>query len=581
MTVYSPRFREQLIRGLEEDGLEELTVRLVRPRYPQAHRTGRGGDGGIDVLSDRQHPPERAWQCKTSMAGEAAWGSCRKSVAAAMAGDAPPKHYTFVFNHRLSEAQQTFWHDTLIPEWREAYPDLETIDYCDELASAIEDRPDVLDWLADGALATYVRTTLEQAAATGVNPLADAVDLSEGLDGVARHAEAVGAGDPRFAYGETGREADAGDGDLPDRVARFSITAGQRDSLPTFKAARRAGDRITEVTARPRDGAHVRPPKPWFADTPEGELARAQARARLARGESIVLEGPHVGLTGGDLPNRFAWPTTQNETGELELSPSEPLLLTVTLELPGVGTVAESIEVFQVPAEAGADMASAGAVGGTVLSLDFFPTAKKGPEGDWIECVIGVTLALEGESAHSALRGLGFARAFGEAEQIHLHCPKLLPKDGYSIPGAMEQGAHEAEIWEVAAKIALALDGLQRRDGVERTMPSVVAEHDLERADLVLHLLWEEEVVVKVDPGAEFPVPLPADAADGDLRRLLTLTRELPPLAGQATGLIVEQTVENATPLRIERSPRGTVVLICEAGEQGASIVGRTADHAS
>lgn len=582
MAVDPQRFREQLIRGLTEDGLEELTLRLVRTEYPDAHRTGRGRDGGIDVLSGYERPPARAWQSKTSTKGEADWTECRGSIKSAMNGETPPKHYTFVFNHPLSEGQRNFWRDTLLPELQGAYPQLDTIDYWDDLAWKVEDHPAIVDWLTDGALATYVRTTLAQTAATGTNPLANAVDVTEGLGAVAEHAKAVGRGDPRFAYGEAGREVDAGDSELVDRRAHFSMSAGQRDALPSFKLALRDGDQVQELTARPREGVQVRPPIPWFADTEEGRRARALARASLAHGRAIEFTGSHVGVRGGDVPDRFAsWfdPEQTSGTGQLELGASEPLELTLILALPDVGNVPEVIAMYRVPEEPGADIAYAGAVGGAILAIDVFPAEQGRGKGDdkWVECTLTVTLAVHGETARDALRGLGFAQAFGAAEDLHFSCPGLLPDEGYDIHGQLPLGEEEAATWEVAAKIALALDGLQLRDGLARHMPEAVDARDVARAELILHLLQDDEVAVEVGADTEFPAPLPPEAkSDDDPSDWLTCTAELPPFLGQPTALTVNQTVENATPLRIEATPRGSLALICKAGTAGASIVMRT-----
>src|SRR6202034_910631 len=108
-----------------DDGLEELTLRLIRPEYPQARRSGRGKGGGIDVLSDLDLPPARAWQCKNRTSGF--WDSCRESLSAAMGDDHPPPHYTFVFPRPLTGPQRDFWRNDFLPEQRELYPDLQTL----------------------------------------------------------------------------------------------------------------------------------------------------------------------------------------------------------------------------------------------------------------------------------------------------------------------------------------------------------------------------------------------------------------------------------------------------------------------
>jgi len=57
------RHIQRLLDALTDEGLEDLTHRLVKPEYPEAHRV-RGKDGGIDVLSDYGKSPERGWQAK-------------------------------------------------------------------------------------------------------------------------------------------------------------------------------------------------------------------------------------------------------------------------------------------------------------------------------------------------------------------------------------------------------------------------------------------------------------------------------------------------------------------------------------
>jgi hypothetical protein len=74
MTVVDPsRYRETLVTSLTNDGLEDLTHRLVLPNYPGACRTGPGRDGGIDVLSDLGTPPARGWQAKNYPRGDVSW----------------------------------------------------------------------------------------------------------------------------------------------------------------------------------------------------------------------------------------------------------------------------------------------------------------------------------------------------------------------------------------------------------------------------------------------------------------------------------------------------------------------------
>lgn len=87
-----------------------------------------------------------------------------------MAAEQRPRHYTFVFNHALPAGQRDFWRDTLLPELHSAYPEAETIDYWDNLDRRVEEHPELIAWLTDGAFGTYVRRTLEQTAATEGQP---------------------------------------------------------------------------------------------------------------------------------------------------------------------------------------------------------------------------------------------------------------------------------------------------------------------------------------------------------------------------------------------------------------------------
>jgi hypothetical protein len=564
-----------------DDGLEELTLRLARKECPNARLTGSGRDGGIDVVSDRSRRPARGWQAKTSSSGKASWTKCRASLKAAMQGPFSPSHYTYVFSHRLSEEQRLFWLDELHPQETAKYPGLRVLDYWDDLATRVEPFPEILDWLTGGALGAYVRRTLELAAATGVNPLADAVDIAEGAKGVAKHARAIGQTDPRFAYGVTGREADAGDRALRNRIARFTMTTGDRDALPRFTLTIRDGAAVEQLTAAPRSGTDVSAPQPWFADNEDGERARAEARASLARGRSVKFQGAHVGIAGGDIPDRFReWSTAPGGApGTLEIGISEPLHLVVTLTLPDAETTVELVEIYQVPPLPGARLAYAGAVGGAVVAIDVRDaeppeTAGKTEVVGWVEALFSVTLAVQDESVGDAMRGLGFARAFGVADRMHFHCPGLLPPAGYDVDGQVPMEREAAEIWEVAATIAAALDGLQRRDGHTRRMPVAVRPGDFVRAQQALKLLREGEI--RVDAGERFQVALPPTArlAD-DLDRWQRIVAELPPIAGQPTGLQVEQTVEGAEPFRITNTEHGTLALAYRSTRGGAQIVRR------
>lgn len=190
------RARLVLLASLSDDGLEELILRLVKPEYPAAHRTGPGRDGGVDVLSDLNNPPARAWQSKNYATTAVPWTKCRDSLKGAMSGAARPRHYTFVFARRLRASERDFWRDEFLPQQRALYPQLESLDYWDDLDTRLEERPDLIDLLNDGALGGYMRSSLEMTAVSGVNPLAGAADVVRDSRSAAEHAVETGATDP-------------------------------------------------------------------------------------------------------------------------------------------------------------------------------------------------------------------------------------------------------------------------------------------------------------------------------------------------------------------------------------------------
>jgi hypothetical protein len=173
---------------------EDLTLRLFKPEYPDAHGV-RGNDGGIDVLSDYETPPARGFQAKNYEA--VPWGECRDSLRAAMNGD-KPRHYSFVFPFQLTKNQRNFWRYDFLPEQEELYPDL-VLDYVDDLVFRVEERPDLVNLLSDGTYAKYFRSTIALAAAEGVNPLASAADLVTDPLTMAEHAKQVGNAIPTSA----------------------------------------------------------------------------------------------------------------------------------------------------------------------------------------------------------------------------------------------------------------------------------------------------------------------------------------------------------------------------------------------
>lgn len=576
------RYRQRLIlvACLSDGGLEDLILRLVKPDYPAAHRTGPGRDGGIDVLSDLNNPPQRAWQSKNYPNWDISWTKCRDSLKSAMNGPARPRHYTFAFPRRLKASERDHWRDVFLPEQRELHPELETLDYWDDLDTRLESRPDLVDQLSDGALAGYMRPILEMTAATGVNPLAGAADVVQDSESAAAHAIATGVTDPNYVYGYTGREAGVADEGLAERRMAFTLTNARRDGLPHYTVALRDGAQVREFTAQPRAGAEILAPEPWFAPGPDGEQLREQARLSLASGREAVLSGEHVGLVPGTVPDRFRHLVQEDgvlRNGRLRLGLSDPLTMTVTFTLAQDGGVeiARSVLLYRVPPLLGDSISYAGMVNGTVLALDLRedPTAVEVGEGEErMVGMLGITLYLEGERAENALRGLAFAGAFEQAERIHFECPGLLPDGGISSDGQAPAEAHARRIWAAAALIASALAGLDRRDGGTRTIPATVTPQDQALTEVVLHLLVNGECRTSATREFEAPIPATADS-DADPGAWMRFETSLPALCGQETGMRVEQSILNATPLRVVQTKPGAMRLVCRADDDGATIL--------
>lgn len=223
MRVDPAGYRQTLMDSITDDGLEELTLRLARDEHSDAHRVGKGKDAGIDVLSDFGQPPKRAWQAKNVK--QIDWDDCRDSLRQAMSTEYPPPHYTYVFPRPLTGPQREFWRNTLLPEQLRLYPRLETLDFWDDLAERLEDHPELVNILSEGALASGYRSVAELMAQTGVNPLASITDLVGDAPELARRAVEAGRTDPRYRYENRQREARKDDLTIPDDRIRIGFEA--------------------------------------------------------------------------------------------------------------------------------------------------------------------------------------------------------------------------------------------------------------------------------------------------------------------------------------------------------------------
>src|SRR4051794_22968160 len=419
------RYRQSLLDALTDDGLEELTLRLVKPDYPEARRSGRGKDGGIDVLSDPELPPARAWQCKNHRNVD--WDDCRDSLAAAMADDHPPPHYTFVFPRPLSGPRRNFWRNTFLPEQRALYPDLKTLDYCDNLSELLEDRPDLINRLNEGVLASSYRDVATAASQTGVNPLASIPDLIGDAPELARRAVEIGRTDPRYRYENRQREARADDRTIPEGRVRFGFEA-PIGRPREFTATIRTGDAVEEKAAEPREDVSLDAVILWFSGTPEGTARRDYIRGELAAGRPVDRTGdPNVGLAAGRLPDRFEQLAEADgvlRRGDIHVGLSDPLTLEVSMETPDGDTPTAEIQLYRIPSDPGSTTSYGGTFHGALIFLDIDPDAPRpdGQEGKWADTSIAVGLDADGVPATELVTGLGFALSFGRATRLQLVC---------------------------------------------------------------------------------------------------------------------------------------------------------------
>lgn len=542
------RHIQSLLNGVTDEGLEDLALRIVKPEYPDAHRV-RGNDGGIDVLSGYERPPERGWQAKNY--DHVPWRECRTSLKAAMAGD-KPRHYTFVFPFVLTKNQRDFWRDDFLPEQRRLYPGLEILDYIDDLAHRVEQRSDLINLLSDGTFGVYFRETMAQTGAEGVNPLASAVDLISDPMGMAEHATQIGKRDPYFRYSLVGREAGAGDADIAESGRRFMMNHGI-ENLPNFSMTIRDGDQVAELQAEPREGGLQETPVPWFAPGADGDAVRRAVRVSLAKGKPIEVRGEAVGVTPGAVPDRFRGQLTDDgllRNGIVTIGLSEPVEMTIELTL-GEKVASETILLYRIPPLGSAMLSYGGNYNGAVFTFDFEELTDMQVDSDQLalEMHLGLMLAFSSERARDAISGLGFADAFGKAARVRLECPGLLPDGGIEFEG--EQGEnHSREVWEVAAVIAAALGALEAQDGRRRAMPESVGSADRYAAQMTFQVLTEGGIEIPV--GKEFELPLLGEDVEGmHPGELVESEIELPPIAGEPTGLIARRTLVDVEPVEI------------------------------
>ncbi len=575
MHVDPSRYRQTLLDALTDDGLEELTLRLVRPDYPQARRSGKGEDGGIDVLSDNELPPARVWQCKNHE--KADWRDCRKSLSKAMGDSHPPAHYTFVFPRPLSGPQRDFWRKKFLPEQRKLYSKLETLDYCDNLAELLEGRPELIDKLNEGALASSYRDVAMAASQTGVNPLASISDLVGDAPELARRAVETGRDDPRYRYESRQREARADDRTIPEGRVRFGFEAPTGDQR-AFTATIRTDDAVQEKSAEPREDVLLDEVTLWFSDTPTGASRREYIRSELAAGRPVDLTGElDVGLSAAPLPDRFCRLADADGVlryGDIHLGLSDPLNLEVSMNTETGDTPTAKIPLYRIPSEPGSSTSYGGSFRGALIFLDVDPEASRpdGQEGKWTETAISVGLDVDGVPATELVTGLGFALSFGRASRLHLVCDGLLPREGMHLD-ITDHGvdAEMAKVLKQAVIVTTALAQLTRLDGRVRTLTSSGSEHDVAVAELILELLQEGEIRQPLSGAYRYSIPDQA-GSEGPAELMRGVRRPLAMLASQPT-VVAELRIEGDVDGCLEEIDGRKILEVVPRDGQQAEVV--------
>lgn len=535
MSVDPGRLRQAFLDGLTDEGLEELTFRLVRPAFPQAYRTGTGADGGADVVSDPGNPPEMVWQCKN---GDPDWTDCRGSLKSAMKtfGSA---NYTFVFPRPLKKGQLTFWRQKFVPEQLALYPTLKKLELMDNLSDLIDGKPELLNRLTQGAFGSAYSDVAAAVSRTGVNPLASIADLIGDAPELARRAVEQGRTDPRYRYEKRQREARPEDRTLKEGRIRFGFDA-RLEQQRSFTATIRSGDAVQEESAELREGPQLENVVFVFAETEDGAARREEVRAELAAGRPVdLICDEHVGISAGPLPDRFemladADGIMRRGTAHLELS--EPLTLKIELELKTGETRSDVLSLYLVPPDTGFKFGYGGSLHGALVYLDINPDADDDdPDaGPWVETAFAVGIDTSTPPSE-LLNGLKFIAALGVSRAIRLECDGVFPDGGFDLD-ITESGLDPAnsEILKHAWVVASVLAALTELDGRERWLGSGVHEYDLAIAGLVGSLLGSGELR---QPLTEpYPYRVGSEFADRDPQDLLRgIQRPLAPLCGQPT----------------------------------------------
>lgn len=573
MSIANPlEYRRGLLKGLTDEGLEHLILRMVKEEFPDAHMV-RGTDGGIDVFSDLNIPPKRGWQAK-NFDEETRWTKCAASLKSAMKNYGPP-HYTIVFPFKLTKGQRDHWIETFYPTEFEKYPDLETLDYIDDLAERLEDHPKLVDTLANGALSEYVAPIVKETAASGINPVGTVEDVMTRSMPVAGAMEAAEARDPGYEYDLQARPAREKDAEMGESGVLF-LMERPSNGFPTFSVTLRDGSEVVEVTSTGKKDSAAVGPTVVFDDTAEGQQIFHRARASICRGTPFVAEGGHFGLRGDSFPQTFQDELDETDTlreGEITLGISPPLKLRVKLKLEGEEKTA-ALDIHRIPGASPETIAYGGIFFGARITLDFEPTDADADvnDGNEHEMRVAFSLALDptGIKPMDAFKGLGFLQAFGRSQECIVQCEDLFPEEGLDFPPPTEPGNEHG--FNELATIATALQIIEANTGQEMTIPTTVSNADLYAAQLLIQIFSGRAVKIPIGEPSLIPV-VKEIGPDTDPEELLNIEVNLPSITGVDPQVSARQTIEDARAIEIVGRETNVPKLAVEPTSENSQLV--------
>lgn len=315
----------------------------------------------------------------------------------------------------------------------------------------------------------------------------------------------------------------------------------------------------------PRPGADVTAPAAGFTSDDDGARAREAVRERFARGEEAqVGRGFVVGLE--KVPNAVAdligKERAKRSRFRLTPPPSVPLTLLLDTE---AGEIVWQLDVRLVPPREPGRWSLAGYIDDVWCEIEFCPT---GPHQ------LDLALSLAPRPGSSATAGLATARRWRlalQAPRLRVSSP-VIPSD-QAIPINLTPPPEEDVRWaDESVELHEALVAVERRTGIEFTLPAVLPEADVAEILTAGAFLrgepigWHGDIEGTYPPdfdveilrnaGAEVSVPV--------LFTILGHEIDLGPGLAQTAALLVE-----TSPRIPDEPPRGRRVRLATPPEGG------------